>query len=100
MPFKEWIRFCFEPASDDIKAEVAQRFPENFHYLFGDDNPNIFKTVKGWWWNDKLQKGFLDRPIAKDVSIAHREMELDALSKCIDILHYRLYKPMGVRHGF
>ena len=29
---------------------------------------NLFTTVSGWWWNSKKRQGFLNRPMARDVS--------------------------------
>ena len=70
LPVKAWIRYPTNPAVDmTIESDCSERADTwRIGYLFGDDNPNIFKTVKGWWWNHKLQRGFLARPIAKDVS--------------------------------
>jgi len=69
LPICEWIRYPNIPADSSIKSDVVDRADTGrLGYLFGDDNPNIFKTVKGWWWNNKTKKGYLNRPIAKDVS--------------------------------
>ena len=70
LPVEQWIRYPKPPAMDmDTQSDCAERADmRRLRYLFGDDNPNIFKTVKGWWWNNRTQKGFLGRPIAKDVS--------------------------------
>ena len=33
---------------------------------------NLFTTVSGWWWNSKKRQGFLNRPMARDVSYLRR----------------------------
>ena len=39
-------------------------------YLFGTDNPNVIKTIIGWWWGkptSKNQMGYADRPLGQEV---------------------------------
>jgi len=59
------------PSDQEIKSTSAERFTKirgRCFFLFGSSNPSILKTIAGWWWNAKTRKGFMTRPLAKDVS--------------------------------
>ena len=87
--------FHRRPCMDEITRAAAERFrpqKKKYFYLFGADNRdlgfrsnsdrensfathlwihkrNLFTTVSGWWWNSTKKQGFLNRPMARDVSI-------------------------------
>ena len=87
--------FSRRPCMDEITRAAAERFrpqKKKYFYLFGADNRdlgfrsnsdrensfathfwipkrNLFTTVSGWWWNSTKKQGFLNRPMARDVSI-------------------------------
>ena len=70
-----------------------------FDPLFNPDNlsgtilklphRNLFTTVSGWWWNSKKRQGFLNRPMARDVSnftTIGNSIILFRLSEVMDVL--------------
>ena len=51
--------YFFDPLSNpDNLSGTVLKIPDR----------NLFTTVSGWWWNSKKRQGFLNRPMARDVS--------------------------------
>ena len=72
--------YFFDPLSNpDNLSDTISTIPDR----------NLFTTVSGWWWNSKKRQGFLNRPMARDVSnfsTIGNSIILFRLSEVMDVL--------------
>ena len=100
------ILFRLAPSVDQIADhtdfDVSNRFrtqvKSKLFYLFGSDNPNVVKTIIGWWWGKTTSKthlGYADRPLGQEVN--GRSFLLSEFSSCLDYLFFLDYKKIWLR---
>ena len=69
------VKYTLPPSVDQIADvsdfDVSNRFranSANCFYLFGVDNPNLLRTITGWWWGKtKNSIGYVNRPLGRQV---------------------------------